>query len=130
VLKLRRDQMAAFEERALAQFEPRMLAHLRRCFPRQCEALGDSNVREAIRYGIERAGSYDIVAERDVCMYIELMFIFGRDFDTDKRFPWASEILNDDLTPDPSVKVRHLYDEGLARQDEGEGLALKEKRAP
>ena len=38
-----------------------------------------------VQYGIKRAAVYGFTAKRDVCKYIDLMILFGRDFDTDKR---------------------------------------------
>ena len=70
-----------------------MLAHLRRFFPSQCLAAGDQLLRETIQYGVRRAAGYGITAKRDVCKYIDLMVVFGRDFDTDRRALWAGEIL-------------------------------------
>ena len=71
-----------------------MLVHLRKFFPKQCAALGELQLRETIGHGIRRAAHYGITAKRDVCKYIDLMIVFGRDFDSDKRFRWAREILD------------------------------------
>jgi hypothetical protein len=46
-----------------------------------------------VRHGIQRAKVYGIKSRRDVCKYIDLMIVFGRDFDTNKRTGWAREIL-------------------------------------
>ena len=100
--------MEAFEEIALRNFEEWMVIHLNMFFPNQCEALGDSDVREAIQYGIEQAESYDIVTECDVCKYIDLMFALGRDFDTDPELPWALEILYDETLEDGSERIDRL----------------------
>ena len=70
-----------------------MLVHLRRFFPAQGAAAGEEEIREMVRHGIERAGVYGIKSRADVCKYIDLMTVFGRDFDTDKRHRWAGEIL-------------------------------------
>ena len=68
-----------------------------------------------IRYGVERAGSYGIGTERDVCKYIDLMFAFGRDFDKNQDLPWASRILEDDTLKSPTVKTERLFAEGKLR---------------
>lgn len=68
----------------------------------QCNAMGEPQLRETIQYGIQRATAYGIVGNSDVCKYIDLMVVFGRDFDTAPRFPWAAEILT--TSKNPSVK--------------------------
>ena len=111
MLTIRREQMAVFRGPALRTFEDHVIVHLDKCFPGQTKALGEPNVRETIQYGIRRAASYGIVAERDVCKYIDLMIVFGRDFDKDPRQPWAQSVLNDRRLKDPSTKVGRLYKE-------------------
>jgi len=109
MMRIREEQMEAFSTKARATFENRMVLHLRRFFPQHCEALGEDGIRETIRHGIERARSYAIVAERDVCKYIDLMFGFDRDFDTDEGLPWARKILTDDAIGDSTVRTNALF---------------------
>ena len=114
MVMIRRAQMTAFQDAALRDFERRMVLHLSQTFPAVCEPLGDAGVRESIQYGMQRAGSYGIAAERDVCKYIDLMFVFGRDFDKDPSLPWAAGILHDDDLGDASKRMEALSDAGLA----------------
>ena len=109
MLTIRKEQMDAFSHAALRIFECRMVAHLNRHFPKRCAKLGEDGVREWIRYGIERARTYGIVSERDVCKYIDVMFVYGRDFDTDRRRPWAGQILNDPVIMPPAVRTNRLF---------------------
>jgi hypothetical protein len=99
--------MAAFARAETKKFEDRMLIHLNKFFPRQCAALGEPKLRETIRDGIKRAAAYRITAERDVYKYIDLMVVFGHDFDTDKRFPWAGEILRKQKSPGAKINALH-----------------------
>jgi hypothetical protein len=101
--------METLSNLSLRKFEDRMAAHLERCFPAECRALGPDEVRQEIRYGIQRASTYGIDLERDVCRYIDLMFAFGRDFDMDPRQSWAGRILKDDSIDNATAKVERLY---------------------
>jgi len=89
-------------------FEDRMVAHVRESFQKHFEALGEPGTREAIRYGIKRAGSYGVQTEQSVGEYIKLMFAFGRDFDQDANCPWAAPILNDESSEDPEETADRL----------------------
>jgi len=108
---MREKQVAAFRNDKLKKFEDRMLVHLEKFFPMQCKAADETQVREIIRYGIKSAAQYGITAERDVCKYIDLMVVFGRDFDRDPKVPWARSILDDDRAKNPGVIVDRLYEE-------------------
>lgn len=108
-MKLSQRQMQGFSEAATKDFEDRMGHHVQECFPEQCEALGDTETREAIREGIGLASDYGITLERDVCRYISLMFAFGRRFDRDRQLPWAGRILNDSSTTDASTRMNRLF---------------------
>jgi len=115
-MKLRKEQMDTFSEAARKSFEDRMVAHLREVFPQRSKRLGEPRVRGKIQHGIERAGTYGITSERDVCRYIDVMFAYGWDFDTDSKLPWAGRILNDERFLLPEAKVNRLY---RAAQREG-----------
>lgn len=108
MFKIRQEQMTAFQGDALRVFEERMVAHVGRCLPECMADLGEGRVREVIRLGIERAAVFDIVAERDVCKFIDLMLVFGTDFDVARA--WAREIL-DDESESPRGKLQRLYEQ-------------------
>lgn len=110
---LRQQHTEAFNNDIRRRFKERMVAHVNHFFPAQCQALGEAAVREWISHGIDRAQSYGIVAERDVSKYIDIMFVFGRDFDADPRHPWAAPILTARAV-DPTHKTHYLFE--TARQ--------------
>jgi len=107
---IRRKQMEAFSANSTNAFESDMVSHLNRCFPAECAVLGEQGVRDRIRDGIERARPYGITASREVCAYIDLMMVFGPDFDRDPELPWAASILNGTGKKDAAGKVDRLYE--------------------
>ncbi len=122
MLIISKEQMTAFSEDMLNRFENRVIDHINRFFPEQCEALDETQLREVIRYGTGRADDYDIVAERDVCRHIHLMFRFGRYYDTDPALPWAVAILKDHKLRDkPTEKIRRLWNEARKHSPEQKG---------
>jgi hypothetical protein len=106
VFKIRREQAQAFREDALRDFEDRVVSHVARCFPDRHAALGQAEVHAVVRRAIDRAGSYGIVAERDVCMFADLMLALGDTFDRDE--PWAAAILAR-RGVDPTTTLRTLF---------------------
>lgn len=99
MLGIRREQLVAFSRDEANKFEDWMVAHANRFFQPKCGAIGESKLREVIRYGIHRAGAYGLKAKRDVCKYIDVMLALGRDFDSDVRFPWVPQILAQQAAP-------------------------------
>ena len=93
MLTIRPEQFIVFSQVEAEKFEDWMVAHMRRFFPRQSAAAGEQNLREMVRYGVPRARQHGITARRDVAKYVDLMLLFGRDFDTDRRARWAGDIL-------------------------------------
>src|SRR5215467_8144862 len=108
MLTIRKEQLAIFEKVAANDFESRMLAHLQQFFSAQIEQLGEPAVRDLIRYGVQRSAAYRVDHQPDVCKYINLMVVFGRDFDRDAKLPWASAILQDQTILDPSLRMTKL----------------------
>ncbi len=113
MILIRKDQKKALATAATNDFVERMLVHVNKFFPDHYEALGEDNCRELVDHGINKAAIYDIVNERDVCKYIDLMVSFGVEFDGDPELPWASEILNDKSMKDSSEKVDVLFKTGI-----------------
>jgi hypothetical protein len=109
VFKVRREQMEAYREAALRDFEGRVVEHVARCFPDRLATLGEDGLRRMIRAGVERAGVHGVVAARDVCKFIDLMLVFGVNFDRERE--WAREIL--DAKGDPFKKMRRLFGRAL-----------------
>jgi hypothetical protein len=120
MLTIRKEQFAVFQKVASQSFESQMLSHIRKCFRKQMEELGEPRVREVIRYGIQRSASYRIRKQRDICMYIDMMILFGRDFDRDPALPWASRVLEDKSLPGPSARVTELHHAAIEYQNRKE----------
>lgn len=102
---IRPDQIAKFSEAVLKQFEDMMVVHLKKFFPRRTTVAGEPKVREFIRYGVQRAASYNIKTKRDVSRYIDLMVSLGADFDKDKNIAWAGQILQTRNSPEARISV-------------------------
>jgi hypothetical protein len=124
MLTIRKEQMSVFGPLGIKAFEDRMLAHLKKVFPEQSESLGDPKLRESIQYGTQRAAAYRITSERDVCKYIDLMILYGRDFDKDPSLPWAQSVLQNQGIRNPSSKIERLFK--AAKKQENQPQARKQ----
>ena len=123
MLKIRKRQRAALAEEALREFEDRMVTHLRRVFPANCDVLGEPAVRRVIRYGLIQAGTYGIIAERGVCIFVDAMFAFGKRFDA--RSP-GLEDSTDKKFKSPIARADALFDTAFDNISEARGIRLEE----
>jgi hypothetical protein len=110
---IRKEVMDAYKQTMVNNFAMLVLAHIRKCFPAKFQSLGEPAVRETIKYGIARAAAYGIQGERDVCKYIDLMMVLGRDFD--RQLPWVSKVLND-CGSSPDIRICRLYERAMNPQ--------------
>jgi hypothetical protein len=108
MLIIREAQLGVFREDAIQQLTEQLAADLQRGLPAHVQALGEQGTREAIRGGIDRAGTYGIITREGVSGYVKLMFLFGRDFDADPGLGWAGQVLNDASLPDEGERMRRL----------------------
>lgn len=90
MFKVRKEQMAVFEEAAIQNLEERTLDYLAASLPFHSEVLGEIGLREVVRLGRQRAAGYGITAEGGVQRYLLLMFGMGSHFDRDALLPWGS----------------------------------------
>jgi hypothetical protein len=109
MLTIRKEQLAVFGPLGKKAFEDRVVVHIKKIFPEQFQSLGEPKLRETIEYGTQRAAAYRITSERDVCKYIDLMILYGREFDKDPKLPWAQSILQNQAIKDPSIKINRLF---------------------
>jgi hypothetical protein len=113
-LRISSQQMDAFKADAIERYIDSVIPHLQECFPEACEELGEQDTLEMVRYGIDLADSYGIDREVCVCEFIDLMFLFGVEFDRDPDLPWASEILQDESIQKQGALMDHLWEAGIA----------------
>lgn len=118
---IRREQFEAFGSVHRQRFENWMARHIEQCFPQTFATLGDAAVRNAIRLGVRKAESYGITGQRDTCLFIDVMFAFGRDFDSDRGFPWASETLRSKAHP--TDRIDRLHASSMEHAAEARGIA-------
>jgi hypothetical protein len=122
MLIIRQEQIKIFEQAAIKRFEDNLLKHVEEFFSLQCQILGEAQTRKVLRYGIEQAENYGFISERDVCLYINLMFMLGSDFDKDMQLPWVTTILKDEMITDSITRIDRLYDEAMDYLDQVAGV--------
>ncbi len=121
-LVVREPQLLVFEATARRHFEGRLIDHLQRFFPERCRVLGADGVRAAIAHGVASAARYGIESERDVCKYIDLMFVFGWDFDLPGEQPWAAKIFAQAGAQPPSELLAALLDRAMRKMHRAVGI--------
>src|SRR3982751_6102142 len=87
------------ESAAAGGFEQTLFEHIKTIAPRHVEVLGDVAAREVVMGGIERAKGHGFIKRGPVRFFVEMMFLFGSEFDTDPLLPWADGVLTN-----PSIK--------------------------
>ncbi len=107
-MRIRRQQMEAFDRAALVAFENEMVVHSQGFSPRLCEVIGEQQLRVALRGAMERAGTYGFTNRGPLRLYIELMFLCGSGFDTDPQYPAIAEVLNG--SGDQMVRAEQVYE--------------------
>jgi hypothetical protein len=112
LLTISSSQIAQLEEIALVQFQADMVRHLVEFSPQLCATLDVRQLRIAVNRGINKAHGYGFTHRGPVRLYLELVSIFGSQFDTDPQYPWAAQILRDESTPQ-MLRAERLYDETL-----------------
>ncbi|HRF45096.1 MAG TPA: hypothetical protein PLD30_12810 [Candidatus Competibacteraceae bacterium] len=117
MLMIREEQMAVFEQAAVSNFASRVYEHLQTFFPEHCQNLQADQVRAVIRFGLERAEHYQLVSERDVYLYVSLMFLLGSYFDEDPQLPWVTEWLKEQAPETANTRMAPVYDQAMTLLD-------------
>ena len=110
MLVIRNNQITTLEEFSLNDFENELVGHCQKFAPKHSEVIEESGVREVVRLGITRAENYGLTNRGPVRFYVEMMFMFGSDFDTDFQMPWAQGVLNNEAIADQTQRADILHD--------------------
>jgi hypothetical protein len=81
---------------------------------RSSEAALSAALDAFVSDGIQRATAYGIEDNSDITVYLDLMIVFGREFD---QLPWACAILEDSDISSSADRVAWLYDAAVAQLD-------------
>lgn len=122
MLKIRKEQNKELGKIALKRFEDSMVEHLKQFFPKYHEIHSEPLLRKVIQYAFERAEDYDFTTQRNVCLYINLVFLLGSNFDRDPQLPWAEQILTDESITNSVTRIDRLNDEAMKYLDHVAGV--------
>lgn len=117
MLMIREEQMAVFEQAVVKNFASRVYEHLQKFFPEHCQNLKADQVRKVIRLGLARAEHYQLVSERDVYLYVSLMFLLGSYFDEDPQLPWVADLLKEQTPETANIRMVPVYDQAMTLLD-------------
>ena len=112
MLLIREAQIQVLSGSRRESFIARCETHLRANFA-GCAALSPRELRTMVEQGTARALSYGIEAERDICKFLNLIAVFGWDFDL--RFQWARKTLRSEAGP--RLRLNRLYERAIRAAD-------------
>lgn len=120
-MRIRRDQISAFQSAAQADFERGLRRGLAQQFPR-CETEYSSEALNAlVRLGIERAAIHDLQIEADVLRYLWLMVLFGSHWERDPQLQWAGAALAPKEGTTPSERIARLWEQAQSWRERVRG---------
>jgi hypothetical protein len=91
---LRREQLDVLAEVYTSQkFEEGLTKSVQANWPGECEALGEIGLKRRILNGVCKATEYGFSEESEISRFINLIFVWGDDFDTAEDRSQAREIL-------------------------------------
>lgn len=117
MLKIRREQIKAFQPVADAAFVRRLAAHVRAEHAEApvflpegettVELLTDERLHEMVGRGVERARAYGMTWESSITAFVVLMFVSAPNFDD---HPLLRRVLKDEQT-DPDLRIERLWEQ-------------------
>jgi len=110
MLVIRKEQIEKLEEVAAKRFEHELVDRMMEFSPKSAEVIGEEGVREVVLLGMDRAGKYGLTKRGPIRFYVELMFMFGSDFDTDFQLPWAGGVLTNEIIKDEMERADILHE--------------------
>ena len=113
MLTIRREQLRALGSIARRGFEATLVSHFYEFFPQECEALGRAQATRVVQAGIARATPLGYRDNREIGLYINLMFMLGASFEDDPQIPWAGEQVRDLSVDPPFHRIQRAFRSAL-----------------
>lgn len=107
MLKIRREQMAVFQQRSTRLFEGEMLQHIAKGFPERLSEMGEEGAVAYIRSTIATAAKHGIVSKPGVGVFLLLKLEFGETFELSPDREWAWKMLEHPTLPG-DIKAREI----------------------
>jgi hypothetical protein len=113
MLTIRKEQMRVLGSVALRSFEMALVRHFFEFFQDECRLLGTHQVRRVVQLGMSRAMPLGYKTNREIGLYINLMFMLGSDFENDPQIPWARDQIRDQGVFRPYDRIRRVFQSAL-----------------
>ncbi len=106
-------QLQALDASSMEDFVERMNVHFHEHFPGPCSELDEAATLATIRSGIRAARTRGATGEREICLYLGLLFSLGPDFEERGEPAWVHAILSE---PDRHAlgRLDRIYDRLMA----------------
>ena len=95
---------------ASSGFEHDLVEHIKKIAPRHVEVIGDEATYAIVKRGIERAQTHGFTKRGPVRFFVEMIFLFGSEFDTDPLLPWADGVLSNPSIQDEMERADILHE--------------------
>jgi len=93
MLIIRKEQLAVLEAHMLGRFRERLLRHLRIELPAETQTLADEQLFPMIDDGLRRGRGFGVTTERDLTLFVDLLFLHSPHFEEAPDMAWAKKIL-------------------------------------
>jgi hypothetical protein len=110
MLVIRKEQIEVMEGAASGSFEENLVTHMKTVARRHTDVIGDDGARAIVKNGIDRAQVYGLTKRGPVRFFVEMIFLFGSEFDTDPLLPWASGVLTNPSIHDQMERADILHE--------------------
>jgi hypothetical protein len=109
MIVIRDAQMAALGAAHAERHDRWLATHARRCFPRQCQALGEGGLVALIAQARAGAREVGLSSPRGIACWLDLMMGFGPGFADDPAHPWVRPTLRESAALPEPLRIDGLF---------------------
>ena len=95
MLTIRNDQIIELRKCKDDKFVQKVKNFLIFNYAVRTSALTEKEIEQSIRLGMKRAKAYNLLSEKSMLAFIELMYTLTDDFDTNVNTKWTKSILSE-----------------------------------
>jgi hypothetical protein len=107
MLIIRDEQIAAMTQPARERYREVVRQRLLRAHPDECTLMTHEELGAMISAAQLKGAAYGLKTDEQLYQLIESTLLLGDDFDESDAYPWAADLLGDELR-DPTIKAAKL----------------------
>ncbi len=106
---IRKHQMEALARSQEERFRQEMVDHVKTYFPEARARMNDAALHRHVAEVLDKASTFELTSRRDLCRFLNLTMVCGKDFDTARKTRWIHDKIMSCPVDERGLLISKIY---------------------